>query len=134
MAGAPLCEEHGRAVPRERTAFVLLDDRHQRAGGSICRLRLQRILNGSNHMKKVLRITGARIAQLGEPPAVRDDTDLCIAAGRILALLPVGEPAPLDGPVETLSFQKALGSPGLITSHSHSASSLLRGCVPGAPL
>src|SRR5882762_4933034 len=31
--------------------------------------------NGSNHMKKLLRISGARIAQLGEPPAILDDTD-----------------------------------------------------------
>ncbi|MEA2945998.1 MAG: hypothetical protein QOI40_1328, partial [Alphaproteobacteria bacterium] len=93
-------------------------------------------------MKKLLRITGARIALLGEPPAILDDTDLWIADGRILALSPVGAPAPTHGQaetqietqVETLSFQNALVMPGMINSHSHSASSLLRGCVPGAPL
>src|SRR5882672_4669804 len=106
----------------------------QRLGEPICRLRLQRIPTDPIHMKKLLRISGARIAQLGEPPAILDDTDLWIADGRILALLPVGAPAPVDAPVETLSFQNALVMPGLINSHSHSASSLLRGCVPGAPL
>jgi 5-methylthioadenosine/S-adenosylhomocysteine deaminase len=90
--------------------------------------------NGSTKMKKLLRITGARIALLGEPPAILDGTDLWIADGRILALVPVGAPAPTDAEVETLSFQNALVMPGLINSHSHSASSLLRGCLPGAPL
>src|ERR1700680_342074 len=93
-------------------------------------------------MKKLLRITGARIALLGEPPAILGGTDLWIADGRILALLPVGAPAPMDAQiatqaptqVETLAFRNALVMPGLINSHSHSASSLLRGCVPGAPL
>src|ERR1700738_2651543 len=65
-------------------------------------------------MKKLLRITGARIAQLGEPPKVLDDTDLWIADGRILALLPAGTSAPTEGQVETLAFQKALVMPGLI--------------------
>src|SRR5258708_4087947 len=69
--------------------------------------------NGSNHMKKVLRITGARIAQLGEPPAILDNTDIWIADGRILALLPIRAPAPVEGQVETLSFQNALVIPGM---------------------
>jgi 5-methylthioadenosine/S-adenosylhomocysteine deaminase len=84
--------------------------------------------------KKLLRITGARIAQLDEPASVLDNTDLWITDGRILALLPAGAPAPTQGPVETLAFGNALVIPGLINSHSHSASSLLRGCVGGAPL
>src|ERR1700730_5078305 len=108
--------------------------RAHRADKSICILQLQRHPSDQIPMKKLLRITGARIAQLGEPPAVLDDTDLWIADGRILALLPAGTSAPMEGQVETLSFQKALVIPGLINSHSHSASSLLRGCVAGAPL
>src|SRR5271166_236902 len=84
--------------------------------------------------KKLLRITGARIAQLDEPASVLDSADLWIADGRILALLPAGAPAPVQGPVETLAFRNALVMPGLINSHSHSVSSLLRGCVGGAPL
>jgi cytosine/adenosine deaminase-related metal-dependent hydrolase len=87
-----------------------------------------------SHVKKLLRITGARIAQLDEPPVVLDSTDLWIADGRIAALLPVGASAPMDGPVETLSFRNALVMPGMINSHSHSASSLQRGCICGAPL
>jgi cytosine/adenosine deaminase-related metal-dependent hydrolase len=85
-------------------------------------------------MKKLLRITGARIAQVDDPPTIHDDTDLWISDGRILALSPVGSPPPTEGQIETLSFRNALVIPGLVNSHSHSASSLLRGCVGGEPL
>src|SRR6516165_726983 len=84
--------------------------------------------------KKLLRITGAQIVQLDEPPSVLDGTDLWVADGRVLALLPTGTAAPMEGPVETLAFQKALVIPGLINCHSHSASSLLRGCIGGVRL
>jgi 5-methylthioadenosine/S-adenosylhomocysteine deaminase len=85
-------------------------------------------------LKKLLRIAGARIAQLEEPATILDSIDLWIADGRILGLVPAGTPAPMEGEVETLSFQNALVIPGLINSHSHSASSILRGCAGGAPL
>ncbi len=84
--------------------------------------------------KKLLQITGARIAQLEEPASILDNTDLWIADGRILALLPAGTPAPAAGEVETLAFHNAVVIPGLINSHSHSASSVQRGCIAGSPL
>ena len=85
-------------------------------------------------MKPVLQITGARIATLDGPAAIVEDTDLWIADGRIAALLPAGAPAPVDGPVETLTFANALVLPGMINAHSHSYATLLRGTVAGAPL
>jgi 5-methylthioadenosine/S-adenosylhomocysteine deaminase len=84
--------------------------------------------------EKLLKITGARIAQLEEPASIIANTDLWIADGRILALLPSGTPAPAEGEVETLSFGNAVVIPGLINSHSHSASCIQRGCIAGSPL
>src|SRR5271155_5235566 len=85
-------------------------------------------------MKKLLRITGARIAPLGAGTAVLDHTDLWVADGRIAALLPAGAPAPAEGMVETLAVRDALVLPGMVNAHSHSYATLLRGTVPGAPL
>ena len=84
--------------------------------------------------KKLLQITGARIAQLEEPASIIENTDLWVADGHILALLPSGSPPPTEGAVETLSFSNAVVIPGLINSHSHSASSVQRGCIAGSPL
>jgi cytosine/adenosine deaminase-related metal-dependent hydrolase len=84
--------------------------------------------------KKLLQITGARIAQLEEPASIVGNTDLWIADGRILALRPAGSPAPVEGALETIAFRNAVVIPGLINSHSHSASCTLRGCIAGAPL
>lgn len=85
-------------------------------------------------MKKLLRITGAKIAPLGASLELLDNMDLWIADGRIAALLPAGAPAPAEGVVETLAVKEALVLPGMVNSHSHSYASLLRGTVPGAPL
>jgi 5-methylthioadenosine/S-adenosylhomocysteine deaminase len=85
-------------------------------------------------MKPKIRITGARIAPLGTATDVLDGMDIWIADGRIAALQPEASPAPFDGTYETYSFKNALVLPGLVNSHSHSASSLLRGTAPGAPL
>jgi 5-methylthioadenosine/S-adenosylhomocysteine deaminase len=84
--------------------------------------------------KKLLQITGARVAQLEEPASIVEHTDLWIADGRILALLPAGSLAPVEGAVETIAFRNAVVIPGLINSHSHSASCTQRGCIAGAPL
>jgi len=83
--------------------------------------------------KHLTQISGALI---GHPDSgeILDGTDLWIADGRILALLPAGSPAPRPGPVETLSFKNALVIPGMINAHSHSMSALLRGTNPGMPL
>jgi 5-methylthioadenosine/S-adenosylhomocysteine deaminase len=85
-------------------------------------------------MKPRFRITGARIAPLGKSADVLDGTDILIADGRIAAMTPAGAPAPFDGPCETYAFENALVLPGLVNAHSHSASALLRGTAPGAPL
>jgi guanine deaminase len=60
--------------------------------------------------------------------------DLFVADGRIAAIVPTGSPPPITGPYETYSFENALILPGLVNSHSHSSSALLRGTSPGAPL
>jgi cytosine/adenosine deaminase-related metal-dependent hydrolase len=85
-------------------------------------------------MAKLTRIIGARIAMPDDPPTIVDNTDLWIADGRIVALLPADAPAPMAGDVATLAFRNAVVIPGLINSHNHSASALQRGCIPGAPL
>src|SRR5271168_3803602 len=85
-------------------------------------------------MKPKLRITGARIAPLGSVDDVLDGMDLWIDDGRIAAIAPTGAAAPFDGPYKTYAFENALVLPGLVNSHSHSASALLRGTSPGAPL
>jgi 5-methylthioadenosine/S-adenosylhomocysteine deaminase len=85
-------------------------------------------------MTNQLQITGAKIITLDHGAEVLEDSDLWIADGRIVALLPKGSQAPLDRPVETLALQNALVVPGLVNAHSHSYASLLRGSVPGAPL
>lgn len=84
--------------------------------------------------KHITRITGALIASPDGEGDILDGTDLWIADGRILALLPAGSPAPQAGPVETLVFENALVMPGMINAHSHSMSALLRGTNPGMPL
>jgi cytosine/adenosine deaminase-related metal-dependent hydrolase len=84
--------------------------------------------------KPKLRITGARIAPLGDDSTVFDGMDLWIADGRIVALNPADNSPPFSGPFETCVFDNALVLPGLVNSHSHSASALLRGTSAGAPL
>jgi cytosine/adenosine deaminase-related metal-dependent hydrolase len=84
--------------------------------------------------KALKRITGALIATFDSEPDVLRDTDLWICEGRILALLPAGAPAPANGPVETLAFDRALVMPGLINAHTHSSSALRRGTTSGAPV
>lgn len=80
------------------------------------------------------RITGALIATLeGDADPLRD-TDIWIADGRILALLPSGAAAPAEGPVETIAFERALVLPGMVNAHTHSPSSLQRGTTSGLPL
>ncbi|HTP84381.1 MAG TPA: amidohydrolase family protein [Alphaproteobacteria bacterium] len=86
-------------------------------------------------MTPKLRITGAKIAPLGGSDDLLDDMDLWIGGGRIAAIAPKGEAAPFaEGTFETLAFSNALVLPGLINSHSHSASALQRGKIGGAPL
>jgi 5-methylthioadenosine/S-adenosylhomocysteine deaminase len=85
-------------------------------------------------MRPSLRITGARIAPLGDVDGVLDSADLWIDDGRIAAIVPIGGAPPFDGPYQTYAFENALILPGLINSHSHSASALLRGTSAGAPL
>lgn len=81
-----------------------------------------------------IRITGARIAPLGDSSDILDGTDIWIADGRIAAVSPTYAPPPFNEPYETHAFQNALVLPGLVNSHSHSASALLRGTAPGSPL
>jgi 5-methylthioadenosine/S-adenosylhomocysteine deaminase len=85
-------------------------------------------------VKQRFRITGARIAQLDGAPEILDGMDLFVADGRIAALTPAGAPPPFSGPCETYAFENALVLPGLVNSHSHSSSALLRGTAAGAPL
>ena len=82
----------------------------------------------------LLRLTGARIITLVDDGDPLDGIDLWIGDDRIVALLPVGSPQPASGPVETLEFSDAVVVPGLINSHSHSASAILRGTNPGLPV
>jgi 5-methylthioadenosine/S-adenosylhomocysteine deaminase len=81
-----------------------------------------------------IRITGTRIAPLGDSSDLLDGMDIWVADGRIAAIAPADAAAPLAGPYETLAFEDALVLPGLVNSHSHSASALLRGTSSGAPL
>ena len=85
-------------------------------------------------MKPKMRLTGARIAPLGRVADVIDGMDIWVADGRIAAIEAAEGPPPFAGPYETLTFENALILPGLVNSHSHSASALLRGTAPGAPL
>jgi len=84
--------------------------------------------------KSKLRITGAKVAPLGDVTSVLDGMDVWIADGRIAALAPVSDPPPDADTFTTLTFDNALLLPGLVNSHSHSASALLRGTSAGAPL
>jgi cytosine/adenosine deaminase-related metal-dependent hydrolase len=85
-------------------------------------------------MANLIHITGARIAPLDGDIAILEDTDLWIERHTIVALLPTGAPPPKQGTIETIRFDNAVILPGAINAHSHSASALQRGRVPGAPL
>jgi 5-methylthioadenosine/S-adenosylhomocysteine deaminase len=85
-------------------------------------------------MKPRFRITGARIAPLGDRNDILDATDLWIADGRIAALTRKDAAPPFDGPYETCAFANAVVLPGLVNAHTHSSSALLRGTAAGAPL
>jgi 5-methylthioadenosine/S-adenosylhomocysteine deaminase len=85
-------------------------------------------------MKRLVHISGAKIATLDGGSEIVEDTDLWITDGRIAALLPKGSPPPLEGEVQALVLHDALVLPGLVNAHSHSYASLLRGTVAGAPL
>src|SRR5580704_7901300 len=81
-----------------------------------------------------IRISDARIAPLGGSDAVLEGSDLWIADGRIAAITPADAAPAFAGDYETCAFSNALVLPGLVNSHSHSASALQRGTSPGAPL
>ncbi len=81
-----------------------------------------------------IRITGARIAPLGDSSDVLEGMDIWISGGRIAAIAPTDAAPSLSGSYETHAFLNGLVLPGLVNSHSHSASALLRGTAPGAPL
>jgi 5-methylthioadenosine/S-adenosylhomocysteine deaminase len=86
-------------------------------------------------MKPKIRITGAKIAPLDGASDILEGMDLLVAHGRIAAIVPTDSPAaPGDGSYTTYAFENALVLPGLVNAHSHSASALLRGTAPGAPL
>ncbi|MDF2114293.1 amidohydrolase family protein [Roseiarcaceae bacterium H3SJ34-1] len=80
------------------------------------------------------RITGARIVPLGDDNGIIEGHDIWIGDGRIAAITAIGSPPPFAGAYETCSFRNAVVIPGLVNSHSHSASVLQRGNVAGAPL
>jgi 5-methylthioadenosine/S-adenosylhomocysteine deaminase len=81
----------------------------------------------------LLCIAGARIAtMIGDE--ILEGMNLWVADGRVLAVLPANSPAPRQGPVDRIDGRNRLVMPGMVNSHSHSYSSLLRGTVPGAPL
>src|ERR1700683_1884022 len=84
--------------------------------------------------KPKIRISGARIAPLGGSDAVLEGSDLWIADGRIAAITPVDSAPPFAGDYQICAFDNALVLPGLVNSHSHSASALQRGTSAGAPL
>jgi len=87
------------------------------------------------HAKGRYRITGARIAPLGPSHDILEGMDVWIANGLIAAINPVDDtPQFQPGTYQTLPFSNALVLPGLINSHSHSTSALLKGKSPGAPL
>src|SRR6202050_5028667 len=81
-----------------------------------------------------IRISDARIAPLGASDAVLEGSDLWIADGRIAAITPADAAPPFTGDYQTLAFDNALVLPGLVNSHSHSASALQRGTSAGAPV
>jgi 5-methylthioadenosine/S-adenosylhomocysteine deaminase len=85
-------------------------------------------------MKPKIRLTGARVAPLGNSSDVLDGMDIWIADGRIAAIAPTDASPAFDETYETYRYDNALILPGLVNSHSHSASALLRGTAPGAPL
>jgi 5-methylthioadenosine/S-adenosylhomocysteine deaminase len=88
-----------------------------------------------NAMARPLKcITGALIASFDPGVDPVSGMDLWTADGRILALLPAGSPAPAEGPVEALAFERALVMPGMINAHTHSSSVLTRGTTGGLPL
>lgn len=79
-------------------------------------------------------ISGALIATFDSDGELLRNTDFWIRDGRILALMSAGAPAPADGPIEMLMFDRALVMPGLINAYTHSSSALRRGTTGGAPL
>src|SRR5580704_17870483 len=81
-----------------------------------------------------IRITGTKIAPLGDSSDVLEGMDIWISGGRIEAIAPTDASPVLSGNYETYAFSNALVLPGLVNSHSHSASALQRGTSPGAPL
>ena len=81
-----------------------------------------------------IRITGTKIAPLGDSSDVLEGMDIWISGGRIEAIAPTDASPALSGNYETHAFSNALVLPGLVNSHSHSASALQRGTSPGAPL
>src|SRR5260370_7962757 len=81
-----------------------------------------------------IRITGARIAPLGDSSDVLEGMDIWISGGRLAAIATPDAVPSLSGGYETNAFLIGLVLPGLVHSHSHSASALLRGTAPGAPL
>jgi cytosine/adenosine deaminase-related metal-dependent hydrolase len=89
-------------------------------------------------MARFLHITGARIATFVDGADILENTDVWIEGTRIVALLPAGAPPPWPGgeagDVETIAVPNGIVLPGAINAHSHSASALQRGTVPGAPL
>jgi cytosine/adenosine deaminase-related metal-dependent hydrolase len=89
-------------------------------------------------MARFKHITGARIATLVDGADIVDNTDVWIEGTRIAALLPAGAAPPwpaIDaGQIETIAVNNGVVLPGAINAHTHSASALQRGTVPGAPL
>ena len=81
-----------------------------------------------------IRITGTKIAPLGDSSDVLEGMDIWISGGRIEAIAPTDASPVLSGNYGTHAFSNALVLPGLVNSHSHSASALQRGTSPGAPL
>jgi 5-methylthioadenosine/S-adenosylhomocysteine deaminase len=80
------------------------------------------------------RIAGIRIVPLGREEGIIEDHDVWIQDDRIAAVSPSDAPPPFIEEYETFRFRNAVLLPGLINSHSHSASVLQRGTVAGAPL
>jgi 5-methylthioadenosine/S-adenosylhomocysteine deaminase len=83
-------------------------------------------------MQNAIRIRGTRILSLGEDKALlTDGYDILIRGDRIKAIVPDGTPAPDGAAEQVLSFSNAVTIPGLVNAHTHSASGLQRGRVPG---
>ncbi len=80
------------------------------------------------------QITGAQIIPLDDGAEILEGFDLWLRDGRIEALTRSGGPPPSAERYEVCAFRNAVAIPGLINAHSHSASSLQRGRISGAPL